>query len=88
MNYNITEAEKAILSEFYRNKGYRIDFIGKSEEEVTASEWCCSDEIKCMETWDIIDSLEDRGFIYCWDDDYYRLTAKGLEAYREIESVS
>ena len=83
--------EKSIFREFCRDRFYRIDFVcgsGDSEDEIErerdASEWCCSDEACVEDNWEAFDSLEREGYIYCDDDDYYRLTAKGLNAYREI----
>ena len=83
--------EKSVFEEFYRDKFYRIDFVcgadddeDEIEREREASEWCCSDEMRTSENWDAIERLECDGYIYCDDDDYYRLTAKGLNAYREI----
>ena len=84
---NFSEIEKNVLNEFGRDSRWRIDFVGYTEdveEERDASEWCCSDEIKCSSNWDALDNLEMEGYIYCFDDDYYHLTAKGLRACREI----
>ena len=83
--------EKSVFEEFYRDKFYRIDFVcgaGDDEDEIErereASEWCCSDEICTSANCDAVERLEREGYIYCDDDDYYRLTAKGLNACREI----
>ena len=84
---SFSEIEKNVLNEFGRDSRWRIDFVGYTEdveEERDASEWCCSDEIKCSSNWDALDNLEMEGYIYCFDDDYYHLTAKGLRACREI----
>lgn len=84
---SFSEIEKNVLSEFGRDSRWRIDFVGYTkdvEEERDASEWCCSDEIRCSSNWDALDKLEEEDCIYCFDDDYYHLTAKGLRACREI----
>ena len=82
-----SEIEKKVLSEFGRDSRWRINFAGnteEAEEERNASEWCCSDELKCSDNWDALDKLEEEDYIYCFDDDYYHLTVKGLKACREI----
>ena len=70
---NFTETEKRILNEFTCWSDGKNSF-----------NWYCSDEICTDETSGALEKLEDEGYIFHWDDDYYHLTDKGLEAFRKI----
>ena len=74
-----------ILGEFDRVESRRVNFADESEAELDASEWVVSDEIRSGRTRDALDEMESDGILYCLDDDYYHLTAKGLEIYKAFK---
>lgn len=82
---NFSALEISILKEFSKDSSFRINIFKSGtvicdREESDASEWCLSDEARYMDNWDAFDSLEANEYIYHFDDDYYRLTKKGLIA--------
>ena len=83
--FKMTDIMIEILGEFDRVESRRVNFVGKSEAELDASEWVVSDEIRNSRTWDALDEMEMDGILYCLDDDYYHLTAKGLEIYKAFK---
>ena len=80
----VSEEEKKIFEEFAFNKGKYIDFDDASIEERYASCYAVSDEIRSMNNWNVLDEMERKGWLYCNDDDWYRLTAAGLDIYMAI----
>lgn len=81
----MTDIMIEILGEFDRVESRRVNFADESEAELDASEWVVSDEIRGDSTRDALDEMESDGILYCLDDDYYHLTAKGLEIYKAFK---
>ena len=80
----ISEEEVKIFNEFEYDADCSIDFDDASIEERYASAWCCSDEIGSSSNWNVLNEMERKGWLYCNDDDCYRLTAAGLNIYMAI----
>lgn len=82
-----TNGEIKIFSEFAYDKSKMIDFVeedGLYTKE--ASCWCVSDEMRTVDNWDDLDRLERDEWLYVSDDDFYRLTSKGLKAWKTLKS--
>ncbi len=67
---NISDKEKSILNEFA--------FIDGS--------YVVSDEICTAESEAILNEMEDNGWLWLSDSDYYVLTDKGIEIFKSIEN--
>lgn len=67
---NISDKEKSILNEF--------SFVDGS--------YVVSDEICTEENEAILNEMEDNGWLWLSDSDYYVLTDKGVEVLKSIES--
>ena len=80
----VSEEEKKVFEEFEFDERWCIDFDDASIEERYASCYAVSDEIKSMDNWDVLDEMERKEWLYCNDDDWYRLTAAGLDIYMAI----
>lgn len=66
---NISDKEKSILNEF--------SFVDGS--------YVVSDEICTEENEAILNEMEDNGWVWLSDSDYYVLTDKGVEIFKSIE---
>ena len=67
---NISDKEKSILNEF--------SFVDGS--------YVVSDEICTEENEAILNEMEDNGWLWLSDSDYYVLTDKGIEVFKLIEN--
>ncbi len=67
---NISDKEKSILNEF--------SFVDGS--------YVVSDEICTAESEAILNEMEDNGWLWLSDSDYYVLTDKGIEIFKSIEN--
>ena len=67
---NISDKEKSILNEF--------SFVDGS--------YVVSDEICTEENEAILNEMEDNGWLWLSDSDYYVLTDKGIKVFKLIES--
>ncbi len=68
---NISDMEKSILNEF--------SFVDGS--------YVVSDEICTAESEAILNEMEDNGWLWLSDSDYYVLTDKGIEILKSIEGI-
>lgn len=83
-----TNGEIKIFSEFCYDESKMLNFVEEDDLYTKeASCWCVSDELRSADNWDDLDRLERDGWLYAEDDDFYRLTSKGLEAWKTLKEA-